>query len=396
LRGLTRPPDAQKELIMIVSFPLSFRSLAVAATIALAGAQPAFAQSNRENAARLDRIEQVLTQLQAQQPSEGSAEVRLLKLEALIEQLTGQVEEANFRLTQLTNQVRTLENDLQLRVARLEQSGAGAVSVPGEGASAIPGVAPAAPLVPLPPRASAAPTVAPSAPPARRAAGDEPLSEPMTPPPRITRPASAPPPGGAPAEGVNADGGFVIRTDAQGNPLPPDPSTLGAAVAEAPQEPAPAPVAPPKPGAVNAGQLAMAPPVGEVKLPEGTPKVQYDFAFDLLRRNDFARAEVAFRDFLKRHPKDPLAGNAQYWLGETHYVRGDYQQAAVEFMAGYQNYPRTNKGPDNLLKLAMSMSNLGQTQGACTALNRLTKDYPKAPEEVSKPAAAERSKLKCK
>jgi tol-pal system protein YbgF len=221
------------------------------------------------------------------------------------------------------------------------------------------------------------------------------LSEPMTPAPRITRPASAPPPGTAPAAGVNADGGFVIRTDAAGNPLPPDPSDL-APVAEGPAEPAPAPVAPPKPGAVNAGQLAMAPPVGEVKLPDGTPKVQYDFAFDLLRRNDFARAEVAFRDFLKRHPKDPLSGNAQYWLGETHYVRGDYQQAAVEFMAGYQNYPRTNKGPDNLLKLAMSMSNLGQNQGACTALNRLVKDYPKAPEEVSKPAAAERAKLKCK
>jgi tol-pal system protein YbgF len=215
-------------------------------------------------------------------------------------------------------------------------------------------------------------------------------------PPRVTRPASAPPPGSPAADGMGGDGSFVIRTDADGKPLPPDPNDLAAPVAEAPEEPAPAPVPAPRPGAVNAGQLAMAPPVGEVKLPDGPPKVQYDFAFDLLRRNDFARAEVAFRDFLKRHPKDPLAGNAQYWLGETHYVRSDFQQAAVEFMAGYQNYPRTNKGPDNLLKLAMSMSSMGQTQGACTALNRLTKDYPKAPEEVQKPAAAERAKLKCK
>ncbi|MCC6913684.1 MAG: tol-pal system protein YbgF [Rhodospirillaceae bacterium] len=280
-----------------------------------------------------------------------------------------------------------MEDDLQLRVARLEAGGA----------AAIPGVAPAAPAVALPPRAEAAPPI-PSAPPAaapqRRASADEPLSQPMT-PPRVTRPASAPPPGAPAASGMGNDGSFVIRTDANGKPLPPDPNDM-APVAEAPAEPAPAPVAPPKVGAVNSGQLAMAPPVGEVKLPDGTPKVQYDFAFDLLRRNDFARAEVAFRDFLKRHPKDPLAGNAQYWLGETHYVRGDYQQAAVEFMAGYQNYPKTNKGPDNLLKLAMSMSNLGQTQGACTALGRLAKDYPKAPDEVAKPAAAERAKLKCK
>ncbi|MGE3333324.1 MAG: tol-pal system protein YbgF [Rhodospirillaceae bacterium] len=368
--------------------------LALAALMCTAGL-PAFAQSARDLAPRIDKIEQSLAQMQAQAPNEGNLQVRVLKLESLIEQLTGQVEEANFRVGQLQKQLKTMEDDLQLRVARLEAGGAS----PAPGAAAIPNVAPSAPAIALPPRAETAPsTLVPAAPPAvapqRRASADEPLSEPMT-PPRVTRPASAPPPGTAPASGMGNDGSFVIRTDANGKPLPPDPNDVGP-VAEAPAEPAPAPVAPPKVGAVNSGQLAMAPPVGEVKLPEGTPKVQYDFAFDLLRRNDFARAEVAFRDFLKRHPKDPLAGNAQYWLGETHYVRGDYQQAAVEFMAGYQNYPKTNKGPDNLLKLAMSMSNLGQTQGACTALGRLTKDYPKAPEEVAKPAAAERAKLKCK
>ncbi len=382
---------------MIASFPVSFRRVALAALIAVTAAPPAFAQNNREIAARLTTIEQSLAQMQAQTPNEGNIQVRLLRLESLIEQLTGQVEEANFRVNQLTNQVKTLQDDLQLRVATLEAQAAG-VAVPADGAPAAAPGTPGAPAA-LPPRASAQPsTLVPSAPPrvaARAASGDEPLSQPMT-PPRVTRPASAPPPGAGTPQGMGADGSFVIRTDADGKPLPPDPNDLSAPVAEAPPEPAPAPEAAPRPGAVAAGQLAMAPPVGDVRLPEGTPKVQYDFAFDLLRRNDFARAEVAFRDFLKRHPKDPLSGNAQYWLGETHYVRGDYQQAAVEFMAGYQNYPRTNKGPDNLLKLAMSMSNLGQTQGACTALNRLAKDYPKAADEVSKPAAAERAKLKCK
>ena len=383
---------------MIASLPrsafVSARLFAVAALLSVSTAAPAFAQNARELAARLDRIEQSVAQMQSEAPSEGSAEIRILKLEALIEQLTGQVEEANFRVNQLTTQVQTLQDDLQLRVAQLEQVAAGG-AVPSAAAQG----AGTAPLVPLPPRAGATPprtaAATPAAPLPRRASGDEPLSEPMT-PPRVTRPASAPPPGSPAADGMGGDGSFVIRTDADGKPLPPDPNDLAAPVAEAPEEPAPAPVPAPRPGAVNAGQLAMAPPVGEVKLPDGPPKVQYDFAFDLLRRNDFARAEVAFRDFLKRHPKDPLAGNAQYWLGETHYVRGDFQQAAVEFMAGYQNYPRTNKGPDNLLKLAMSMSSMGQTQGACTALNRLTKDYPKAPEEVQKPAAAERAKLKCK
>ncbi len=131
-------------------------------------------------------------------------------------------------------------------------------------------------------------------------------------------------------------------------------------------------------------------------MPDGTPKQQYDFAFDFLKRQDYPKAESALRDFLKKHPKDPLAGNAQYWLGETYYVRGDFQQAAVEFMAGYQNYPKTNKGPDNLLKLGMSMAKLNQSQGACTALGRIAKDYPDADADVLASAKSERAKMKCK
>ena len=76
--------------------------------------------------------------------------------------------------------------------------------------------------------------------------------------------------------------------------------------------------------------------------------------------------------------------------------RGDFQQAAVEFMVGYQNYPKTNKGPDNLLKLGMSMAKLNQTQGACTALSRIAKDYPDAPDTVLGSAKTERARLKCK
>ncbi|MBY0510470.1 MAG: tol-pal system protein YbgF [Rhodospirillaceae bacterium] len=166
----------------------------------------------------------------------------------------------------------------------------------------------------------------------------------------------------------------------------------------APPEPTPqqaAPKAAPGPGPVTSGQVASA-PAATVALPAGTPKQQYEFAFDFLKKQDYPRAESALRQFLQGHPKDPLAGNAQYWLGETYYVRGDFQQAAVEFMAGYKNYPKTNKGPDNLLKLGMSMSKLNQKDGACLALGRIGKDYPDAPDTVLKPAQAERTRLKCK
>jgi tol-pal system protein YbgF len=145
---------------------------------------------------------------------------------------------------------------------------------------------------------------------------------------------------------------------------------------------------------VSGNQLASLP--AEIAMPDGSPKQQYDYAFDFLKRNDYVRGEAALREFLKRHPKDALAGNAQYWLGETFYVRGNYQQAAVEFMAGYQTFPKNAKSPDSLFKLGLSLEKLNQNEGACTAFGRITKDYPDASDQVRNATKAERTKLKCK
>ena len=158
-------------------------------------------------------------------------------------------------------------------------------------------------------------------------------------------------------------------------------------------QPAPPKAAPAAAGPVSSSGLSAAPVA--VALPNGTPKQQYDYAFDFLKRQDYPRAEGALREFLKKNPKDPLAGNAQYWLGESLYVRGDYQAAAQEFLTGYQSYPKSAKGPDSLLKLGMAMSHLNQQQGACTALNRISKEYPDASDQIRNTARAERTRLKC-
>jgi len=132
-----------------------------------------------------------------------------------------------------------------------------------------------------------------------------------------------------------------------------------------------------------------------IVLPEGTPQDKYDFAFDILRRADYVSAEVALRLFLKLHPQDELSGNAQYWLGETYYVRGDFERAAVEFMAGYQNYSKSLKGPDNLLKLGLSMARLNNIDEACTALSKLAIEYPSANDTIKRRAQTERGRLAC-
>ena len=86
--------------------------------------------------------------------------------------------------------------------------------------------------------------------------------------------------------------------------------------------------------------------------------------------------------FVQRYPNDPLAGNAQYWLGETYYVRKDYENAATAFAEGYQKYPESGKAADNLLKLGMSLGNLGKKSEACSAFARLDRDFPTAPANV--------------
>ncbi len=133
----------------------------------------------------------------------------------------------------------------------------------------------------------------------------------------------------------------------------------------------------------------------EVTLPDGTEAERYEFAFSFLRRGDFPSAEAAFKSFLEAHPEHTLAGNAQYWLGETYYVRKDYPQAASAFLKGFQTYGDGIKGPDSLLKLGMSLSSMNQDQQACSAFEELLSRYPEASEAVLNQASSQQERLGC-
>jgi tol-pal system protein YbgF len=131
------------------------------------------------------------------------------------------------------------------------------------------------------------------------------------------------------------------------------------------------------------------------ELPGSTPQEQYEYAFGLLRAANYAEAEKAFTAFVQKNPNDVLAGNAQYWLGETYYVRGDYQKAAVAFAEGFQKYPNSGKAADNLLKLGMSLGEMGKKQDACTALSQLVAKYPGAAEDLLVRARREKEHYGC-
>ena len=132
-------------------------------------------------------------------------------------------------------------------------------------------------------------------------------------------------------------------------------------------------------------------------LPPGTPKSQYDYALSLLlKHQDFSRAEEALKAFVKQYPRKSLTGNAQYWLGETYYVRKRYQDAAFAFAEGYQKYSDGRKAPDSLLKLGMSLSRMKKRAEACTAFTRFLSNYPTASARLKARINRERIEAKCR
>ena len=148
-------------------------------------------------------------------------------------------------------------------------------------------------------------------------------------------------------------------------------------------------------GATAQAAAAPVPAADAGTLPSGTPQQQYDYAFKLMRQANYADAEKALRAFLQHYPNDSLAGNAQYWLGETYYVRKDYGNAAAVFAEGYQKYPKGGKAADNLVKLGMALGQLGQKADACRAFARLDRDFPSAPAAIKEKAGDEKKHLGC-
>ncbi|QIG46863.1 tol-pal system protein YbgF [Nordella sp. HKS 07] len=124
------------------------------------------------------------------------------------------------------------------------------------------------------------------------------------------------------------------------------------------------------------------------------PEVIYERSYESLLRRQFGDAEVGFRGFLEQHRDHSLAGNAQYWLGETYYVQGDYKQAAQAFLSGYRDFPKSRKAADSLLKLGLSLNRLGQKEQACAAYMQVSSQFPKA-AEAKKRAQSEIKRAGC-
>ena len=310
---------------------------------------------------RLDRLERDLSMLQRQvyRSAGGSAvpagssaavdsELRMDRLETEMRELTGRVEDAINGVEQLRRRLEQINSDMDVRFGQ------------GQGQ----------PTAPPPPRSAGGGAVASAAAGTLSARGTPPANAaPMTPP-------GSPMPPGA----------FVP-------PAPPPYTPTGPGTLTPPRTPPGPPPLAPEPTSAAAGGSFRPSSVGA--LPPGSALDQYNFAFGLIKQADYPAAEAALRSFVQQHPNDTLAGNAQYWLGETYYERGLYGDAASAFAEGYKNYPKGAKAADDLLKLGMSLARANQKQNACVAFAQLDRDFPQPGAAIRERAIAEKKRSGC-
>jgi tol-pal system protein YbgF len=343
--------------------------IAFAGFLAASQISPVQADDVDDLRAEVQQLKQQMNYLQNQIPGAGAGgssgggtiaaqqEVRLQQITGQMSQLQGQIEQLGIKVDDLANRLEQMQKDTQFRLGQLEQGGAGAT---GAVAGAAPATTPGAP--------SGGGTVA------------EPAPLPQS------------------AEQMNAGGGLPgPEGTTQELPQPTAPGTLGTISANTPLPQAPAGAA--EAAAAAAAQAQTAAVANQdpssIQLPGNSPQEQYEYATGLLQRGAYPEAGLAFKAFVAQHPKDALAGNAQYWLGETYYAQSDYKNAAIAFAEGYQKYPKSSKAPDNLLKLGMSLGQTGRKSDACTAFKQLNSQFPSASGAIKDRTARAQQRYGC-
>jgi tol-pal system protein YbgF len=261
------------------------------------------------------------------------------EMQSQMRDLTGQIEKVRYDILGVSDRLDKLVGDVDLRLQALERGNSGQQQAPGQGAA---------------------------------------LSQSQDTP--------------APTVQTRQDGETTIISSGSGsaaNQLQPGVNSLGtisASDAAAPRGPGSAP---------SENTQSASRPAGNVVLPDGPIQDQYNYAFGLLQQRDYVAAEASLREFVKRHPNDPLTGNAMYWMGETFYVRKDYPEAARVFLDAYQRFPKGNKAADNLFKLGRSLAEIGETKSSCATYSELLKSFPDANERILANARGDMKRLNC-
>ena len=369
--------------------------LAAISVLLLAGA--ALAQDQR-GGNFLDNLFNRGEQTQSRQPAQGGRaaqsdpgdlSVRLDRMEGALRQLTGTIEQLQYRNQQLESQLKRMQDDTEYRFQQMGSRG---------GAAPPPQAAPLnqgnAPMAPPSGRRSDVfdPTQNPNAPGAPRTLGKEAVI-------------AAPEPGGGP---IGAPGGrsagapLDLSTLANTDSPPPQravpPSTIASAGSVSMPPPQATPQAasaspPPQvrnvvPATPNNQQIATLPP-------SASPQDEYDMAYGYVLHKDYSLAEQSFRDYLKKYPNERLVPEAQYWLGESLFQQQRYRDAAESFLGVSTKFERSTKAPDALLRLGQSLAAMNQKEAACATLAEVGRKFPRASASVKRGVEQEQKRAHC-
>ena len=118
-------------------------------------------------------------------------------------------------------------------------------------------------------------------------------------------------------------------------------------------------------------------------------------AYGYVLHRDYALAEQAFRDFLRKYPDEKLVPDAQYWLGESLFQRQRYREAAESFLEVSTKYDHSGKAPEALLRLGQSLAALNQREAACATLAEVGRKFPRASASVKRGVTQEQKRVHC-
>ena len=357
--------------IMIRSMTRGFTAAALAAALCVAGT--ASAQEDQSPLSAIGRMFGKKQQTTGQEDTEGPTTeqvLRIERLEAQIRQLTGTIEQLQYRNQQLENQLR-----------------GGPVSA--QPAQAPPQVRPSVQSQPMNPPMNL-PAAAPPAPPpppdtGRRSDVFDPSQNPNA--PGVPRPLG----------GMQNEPPLIVMTDppvgvpggrGAGGPLDLSTMSTGPGAPGGSPESGPLPAPPPRNFSATGAVASVAPP-------SDSPKDTYDLGYGYVLRKDYALADDTFQAFLKKYPTDRRAADAQFWLGESLFQRQRYDAAAQAFLDLSTKHTGHAKAPEALLRLAQSLAAMNQKEMSCATLAEVGRKYPKATTTVKQGVEREQKRVRC-
>lgn len=149
-------------------------------------------------------------------------------------------------------------------------------------------------------------------------------------------------------------------------------------------------------------EMALAPPrlgpapTAPRPMPTGaSPQSDYDAALRLLETGATDQALDIFLRIAANAPNDPVVGSAQYWIGDIHFRKAEYDLAARAFLDSFRRWPEGPKGPESLLRLGMTLAATNKRTEACAAFAQVTARYPGAAPDVLGRARIESQRHQC-